>query len=62
MERINASLGYTPENTIAVTHAANSEKSRLDAFMKGTVITNEVKLKLLRKAAYQIEKLLKIKG
>lgn len=62
MERINASLGYTAENTIAVTSAANSEKSRLDAFMKGSVILPEVKLKLLRKAAYQIEKQLKIKG
>ena len=62
MERINASLGYTVENTIAVTSAANSEKSNLDAFMKGSVILPEVKLKLLRKAAYQIEKQLKIKG
>lgn len=62
MERINASLGYTAENTIAVTHAANSEKSSLDAFMKGSVILPEVKLKLLRKAAYQIEKQLKMKG
>lgn len=62
MERINASLGYTVENTIAVTDAANSEKSRLDAFMKGSVILPEVKLRLLRKAAYQIEKQLKMKG
>lgn len=62
MERINASLGYTVDNTIAVTSAANSEKSNLDAFMKGSVILPEVKLKLLRKAAYQIEKQLKIKG
>ena len=62
MERINASLGYTVDNTMAVTSAANSEKSNLDAFMKGSVILPEVKLKLLRKAAYQIEKQLKIKG
>lgn len=62
MERINPMLGYTPENTIAVTKAANSEKSSLDAFMKGSVILPEVKLKLLRKSAYQIEKQLKIKG
>lgn len=62
MERINASLGYTVDNTIAVTSAANGEKANLDAFMKGSVILPEVKLKLLRKAAYQIEKQLKIKG
>lgn len=62
MERVNPVLGYTPENTIAVTKAANQEKSSLDAFVKGKVITNDVKLKLLRKATYQIEKLLKMKG
>lgn len=61
MERVNPMLGYTPENTIAVTHAANSEKSQLDAFMHGSEILDEVKVKLLRKAVYQIEKKLKIK-
>ena len=61
MERVNPMIGYTPDNTIAVTHAANQEKSRLDAFMHGSEIVDEVKLKLLRKAVYQIEKKLKIK-
>lgn len=62
MERVNPKLGYTAENTIAVTDAANGEKANLDAFMKGSVILPEVKLRLLRKAAYQIEKQLKMKG
>lgn len=60
MERINPCLGYTVENTIAVTSHANTEKSRLDAFVKGNIITDEMKLKLLRKAVYQLEK--RIKG
>lgn len=61
LERINPVLGYTPDNTIAVTSAANSEKSRLDAFVKGQEILPEMKIKLLRKALYQLEKLERIK-
>lgn len=62
MERINPRLGYTPDNTVAVVRAANTEKSLLDAFIKGDVILPEMKVKLLRKALYQAEKLVKIKG
>lgn len=62
MERINPRLGYTQENTIAVINAANAEKSNLDAFVKGDVILDEVKVKLLRKALYQVEKRVKMKG
>lgn len=62
MERINPRLGYTQENTIAVINAANAEKSQLDAFVKGDVILDEVKVKLLRKALYQVEKRVKMKG
>ncbi|QDH49218.1 HNH endonuclease [Pantoea phage Phynn] len=61
LERINPKEGYTVENTIAVCHIANSQKSSLDAFMKATAIPEEMKLKLLRKAAYQIEKSLREK-
>lgn len=61
LERINPTLGYTPDNTIAVTSAANNEKSRLDAFVKGQEILPEMKIKLLRKALYQLEKLERIK-
>ena len=61
MERINPQIGYTPENTIAVTKAANTEKSRLDAFIKGEEIPPEMKIKLLNKAVYQMQKQLKIK-
>ena len=59
LERINPEIGYTPENTIAVRSAANHQKSNLDAFIKGTEIPDEMKIKLLRKATYQIEKKLK---
>ena len=61
MERVNPQIGYTPENTIAVTKAANAEKSRLDAFIKGEEIPLEMKIKLMHKAIYQMQKQLKIK-
>jgi len=61
MERVNPQIGYTPENTIAVTKAANSEKARLDAFIKGEEIPLEMKIKLMYKAIYQMQKQLKIK-
>lgn len=62
LERINPNKGYTPENTIAVTKGSNSEKSRLDAFVKGGEIPLEMKIKLLNKAIYQMQKQLKIKN
>lgn len=61
MERVNPCLGYTPENTIAVTSAANGEKAHLDGFVKGKEILLDMKIKLLRKALYQLEKLQRIK-
>lgn len=61
LERINPKIGYTPENTIAVTKAANAQKSGLDAFMKGEEIPPEMKIKLLNKAIYQLQKQIKIK-
>lgn len=59
LERINPDIGYTPENTVAVRSGTNAQKSGLDAFVKGTEIPDEMKVKLLRKATYQIEKKLK---
>lgn len=59
LERINPELGYTPENTVAVRSGANHQKSGLDAFVKGSEIPDEMKIKLLRKATYQLEKKLK---
>ena len=58
-ERINPFVGYVPGNVVLVTMAANSHKSTLDAFVKGTVIPDEMKVKLLRKALYAMEKRLK---
>lgn len=62
LERVNPCEGYTPENTIAVTNIANQHKAKLDMFMKDEAIPEEMKLKLLRKAAYQLEKSIKAKG
>ena len=62
MERINPYVGYTPENTLAVTNVANCLKSCLDKFVKEDQILPEMKVKLLRKALYQIEKQIKNKG
>lgn len=61
LERINPDIGYTPENTVAVRSGTNNQKSQLDAFVKGTEIPEEMKIKLLRKATYQLEKKLKAK-
>lgn len=56
IERVNPLEGYTPENVVVVTNAANSEKSRLDAFVHSDVIPTDMKVKLMRKALYQLEK------
>lgn len=61
LERINPKLGYTPDNTIAVTKAANNQKSNLDAFVKSEEIPAEMKIKLMNKAIYQLQKQIKIK-
>lgn len=59
LERVNPELGYIPENVVVVRSAANAQKSQLDAFVKGNEIPDAMKIKLLRKATYQIEKKLK---
>lgn len=61
LERINPKEGYIPGNCVMVTEAANKHKAKLDAFMHLEVIPAEMKLKLLRKAVYQMEKELKSK-
>lgn len=55
-ERINPKIGYMPGNVVLVTLEANSHKSQLDAFIKGEVIPDAMKIKLLRKALYALEK------
>lgn len=59
LERINPFLGYELGNVVAVTNKANQQKSLLDEFLHQRTITDDMKLKLLRKATYQIEKKLK---
>ena len=55
-ERINPKLGYVPGNVVMVTQMANSHKAQLDAFVKNAIIGDAMKIKLLRKALYQLEK------
>ncbi|EPT1451951.1 hypothetical protein ACVOZ6_003539 [Escherichia coli] len=55
-ERIDPNKGYVPGNVVFVSKAANDLKARLDAFEKSPGITDEMKLKLLRKAAYRMSK------
>lgn len=55
-ERVNPYLGYVSGNVLLVTDAANNHKSRLDDFVKTNVITREMKIKLMRKAIYLLEK------
>lgn len=59
LERVNACDGYHPDNVVVVTDKANSHKSSLDQFVKMDIIPDEMKIKLLRKATYQLEKKLK---
>lgn len=58
-ERINPNLGYVSGNVVIVTRAANGQKACLDQFVKVNEITDEMEIKLLRKALYQLE--LKVK-
>ena len=55
-ERVNPELGYVPGNVLMVTQMANSCKSNLDAFVKNDAIPDAMKIKLMRKALYQLEK------
>ncbi len=55
-ERVNPNVGYVPGNVVMVCQQANSRKSQLDAFVKAQGIGTEMKIKLLRKALYQLEK------
>jgi len=59
IERIDPKKPYIASNCVAVTAAANNLKSNLDMFMHGRCIPNEMKIKLLRKAVYALEKELK---
>ncbi|MGL4584037.1 MAG: hypothetical protein ACRCVU_13790 [Flavobacterium sp.] len=56
IERINPKKGYEEGNVCLVTKEANQHKSHLDAFVKQDIITPALKIKLLRKALYQLEK------
>lgn len=55
-ERINPFLDYVEGNVVLVTEPANAHKSLLDNFVKTSVIPDEMKIKLMRKAIYVLEK------
>ncbi|AAQ81484.1 hypothetical protein 44RRORF166c [Aeromonas phage 44RR2.8t] len=56
IERVNPKEGYTMENVVIVTSRANSQKAQLDQFVHDNHIPTEMKIKLMRKAIYQMEK------
>lgn len=55
-ERVNPRVGYVPGNVLMVCNEANHCKAKLDHFIKDDVIPDAMKIKLLRKALYQLEK------
>lgn len=55
-ERVNPKVGYVPGNVLLVNLQANQQKSQLDSFMHRDYIPVPMKIKLLRKALYQLEK------
>jgi hypothetical protein len=58
-ERINPKLGYVRGNVVMVKGSVNQTKGCLDSFVKTDVIPLPMKIKLMRKAIYQLEKELK---
>ena len=61
-ERVDPNKGYTRENTVFVRTSANALKAYLDAFEKGDSIPEEMKIKILNKTLYRIQKRLKDKA
>lgn len=58
-ERVNPFLDYVPGNVVLVSLIANTKKGLLDNFIKAQEIPIEMRIKLLRKATYALEKQLK---
>lgn len=58
-ERINPKIGYVKGNVLMVKGSVNQVKGSLDAFAKTDVMSVSMKIKLMRKALYQLEKELK---
>lgn len=58
-ERINPFLDYVSGNVVLVTQDANAQKGCLDNFIKQEHIPIEMRIKLLRKASYILEKKMK---
>lgn len=55
-ERVNPKVGYVPGNVLLVNHDSNQQKAWLDNFVHKQFIPDAMKIKLLRKALYQLEK------
>lgn len=58
-ERVNPKLGYVKGNVVMVNGIVNQTKGCLDSFVHNDVIPVPMKIKLMRKAIYQLEKELK---
>lgn len=61
VERLNPRLGYVKGNVVAMSYVANNAKSTIDTFLHSPQLTDAAKLKVLRKAIYQLEKEMKLK-
>lgn len=55
-ERINPKKGYVQGNVVMVNKDSNNHKSLLDSFVHRDYIPDAMKIKLMRKALYQLEK------
>lgn len=58
-ERVNPERGYLKGNVLMVSKEANGHKAQLDCFIKTNIIPDAMKVKLMRKAIYQLEKRMK---
>lgn len=61
IERLDPRKGYITGNVVAMSQVANNIKSSVDALLHDDRIDDESKLRLLRKAVYQLEKGIKQK-
>lgn len=59
VERLNPRLGYVKGNVVAMSHEANNAKSVVDMFIHTKGLSDEAKLRILRKSIYQLEKEMK---
>lgn len=59
IERLNPRKGYVMGNVVAMSHGANSAKSAVDMLIHSKKLDDASKVRILRKALYQLEKEIK---